>query len=58
MGDHYEYKAQVGNEVMVISLPSTTSYAEGDTIFLELPEANVVIWAAAVRDALRDVPGD
>jgi len=58
VGDHYEYKAQVGNEVMVISLPSTTSYAEGDTIFLELPEANVVIWAAAVRDALRDVPGD
>jgi ABC-type Fe3+/spermidine/putrescine transport system ATPase subunit len=58
VGDHYEYKAEVGNEVMPLSLPSTTPYANGDTIFLELPEASVVIWAAAAKDVLKNLPGD
>ena len=58
VGDHYEYKAEVGNEVMPLSLPSTTPYASGDTIFLELPEASVVIWAAAAKDVLKNLPGD
>jgi hypothetical protein len=58
VGDHFEYKAEVGNEIMPLSLPSTTPYAEDDTIFLELPEASVVIWAAAAKDVLKNLPGD
>jgi ABC-type Fe3+/spermidine/putrescine transport system ATPase subunit len=58
VGDHYEYKAEIGDEVRVISLPSTTVYKEGDMLYLEFPESAVVIWAAAAREILANIPGD
>ena len=47
VGDHYEYASEVGDQNMVISLPSTTVYKVGDTVYLEFPESAVVIWSAS-----------
>lgn len=58
VGDHYEYKAEIGDEVRVISLPSTTVYKDGDTLYLEFPESAVVIWAAAAREVIANIPAD
>jgi iron(III) transport system ATP-binding protein len=58
VGDHYEYKAEIGDEVRMISLPSTTTYKDGDTLYLEFPESAVVIWAAAAREVIANIPGD
>jgi iron(III) transport system ATP-binding protein len=55
VGDHYEYKAEIGDEIRVISLPSTTVYAVGDTVYLEFPESAVVIWAAAAREVIAKI---
>ena len=51
-GDRYEYRAQIGDAMTVIPLPSTTSYSVGDDVYLEFPESAVAVWhkGAAVAD--------
>ena len=52
VGDRYEYKAEVGDSLIVIPLPSTSQYPVGSTVYLQFPETAVVIWARSARDAL------
>ncbi len=54
VGDHYEYKGQIGDVEIVIPLPSTRQYAVGDTVYLEFPESAAAVWpkGAEVADHL------
>lgn len=58
VGDRYEYKAEVGDEVMVLSIPATTIYKEGDSIYLEFPENAVVVWHAAAKKIIEAIHSD
>ncbi|MDA0799888.1 MAG: ABC transporter ATP-binding protein [Chloroflexi bacterium] len=58
VGDHYEYKAEIGDEIRMISLPSTTVYGEGDNLFLEFPESAVVVWGAAAQAVIANIRAD
>ena len=44
VGDHYEYKGQVGDTLAVIPLPSNKQYAVGETVYLEFPESAAAVW--------------
>ena len=54
VGDRYEYKAEVGDSLIVIPLPSTTAYAVGATVYLQFPKTAVVIWARSTRQVLAE----
>lgn len=56
VGDRYEYTAEVGDQHMGISLPSTTIYDEGDSVFLEFPESAVVVWSSEAKSILDNMP--
>ena len=58
VGDHYEYKAEIGDEIRMISLPSSTVYKVGDNVFLEFPESAVVVWGAAAQAVISSIPGE
>jgi ABC-type Fe3+/spermidine/putrescine transport system ATPase subunit len=51
VGDRYEYATEVGDDRLVISLPSTTQYSVGETVYLQLPESAVVVWPRAIAEA-------
>ncbi len=44
VGDHYEYKGQVGETLAVIPLPSNKRYAVGETVYLEFPGSAAAVW--------------
>lgn len=44
VGDHYEYKGQIGDTLAVIPLPSNKQYAAGETVYLEFPESAAAVW--------------
>ncbi|MCI0889045.1 MAG: ABC transporter ATP-binding protein [Chloroflexi bacterium] len=44
VGDHYEYKGQIGDTLAVIPLPSNKQYAVGETVYLEFPESAAAVW--------------
>ena len=58
VGDHYEYKAEVGDEVMVLSISSEQVYAVGASIYLEFPESAVVIWHASAKAIIAAIHSD
>jgi ABC-type Fe3+/spermidine/putrescine transport system ATPase subunit len=51
IGDRYEYTTEVGDDVMVITLPSNDPFSAGDTFYLQFPETAVVVWPRAEATA-------
>ena len=49
---------KVGDEVMVITIPSAHVYAVGDSIYLEFPESAVVIWHASAKAIIAAIHSD
>ncbi len=58
VGDRYEYKAKIGDEEMVLSIPPDHVYSAGDSIYLEFPESAVVIWHAAAKEIIAAIHSD
>jgi ABC-type Fe3+/spermidine/putrescine transport system ATPase subunit len=44
VGDRYEYLLELGAATPVLPLPSNQELREGDTLYLELPEAAITVW--------------
>ncbi|HEY7046831.1 MAG TPA: ABC transporter ATP-binding protein [Jatrophihabitantaceae bacterium] len=46
LGDHFEYRVEVGGSTGVLDAPRRTGYQVGDTVVLQVDPAHVSVWPA------------